>query len=713
MKKLYSALLTLAAAGTLSAQQLPNPGFENDWTDMACWAANKTTNNGKTAAPWKISHVASPSVAAQTVGSQDTGNGGGSAVKLENPVKVGKTIPGYLTLGQPWSTASGITGKNPDGGTFGGIDFAYRPDAVKFDYKSTGTGQPTIVAYSWKGTYTQANVPSNIVVSGSVTKVIMTDRDRNILDMTPEQGGDITQRGTRIMKLNKRLKAEQSDWTTTTFEFEYETQDTPEKFNIIFAAEDYFSASPASSNTLTIDNVELLYYSRLSSLTVNGQAVEGFNANKYNYDMSSVVMPTDASVIDYTLLSPSNSAKAQVTLDPVTLTAKIVVTNSNAGGTDIDGNSSHTYTIQFGEEQQKIEYGGTVYEGTVTLLPNEALGLDENLDIPGTVHIIADDNDASKCTFVLPDFSLAEANLGDIIVENVTATKSGSKTTYEGEVKGLKLHMGDMEINANVVVKGTTTDAGEAKMIIDVIWLSEYEDENGDIVVTEVPINVEFATEGWTDEGGETPDVPVIENADAYRGIVTLLANEDLGLDEDLPSEGIVYIINQDGLIQTMAAGDGSSYVTFLLPDFEILGSTVGDIRVENVTKTEIAGGHSYNGTKDNLQLDFLGMTISASVNLSGRTTDDGHAYMDIAVIWHSETGEQNEDGTPVILDVPINVSFNGDRVLAGIDGIEADNSEKPVEYFNIQGMRVNGEHLTPGLYIRRQGTDVKKIYVK
>jgi len=46
-----------------------------------------------------------------------------------------------------------------------------------------------------------------------------------------------------------------------------------------------------------------------------------------------------------------------------------------------------------------------------------------------------------------------------------------------------------------------------------------------------------------------------------------------------------------------------------------------------------------------------------------------------------------------------------------GIADINVDNANAPVEYFNLQGIRV--ENPANGLYIRRQGTKVEKIYVK
>jgi hypothetical protein len=54
---------------------------------------------------------------------------------------------------------------------------------------------------------------------------------------------------------------------------------------------------------------------------------------------------------------------------------------------------------------------------------------------------------------------------------------------------------------------------------------------------------------------------------------------------------------------------------------------------------------------------------------------------------------------------------FDYDYKNAGVDNITVDsNSNAPVEYFNLNGVRVNGDNLTPGLYIRRQGNKTTKV---
>ena len=50
---------------------------------------------------------------------------------------------------------------------------------------------------------------------------------------------------------------------------------------------------------------------------------------------------------------------------------------------------------------------------------------------------------------------------------------------------------------------------------------------------------------------------------------------------------------------------------------------------------------------------------------------------------------------------------------LSGIEGIEADGSDAPVEYFNLMGLPVAADNLTPGIYIVRRGNTVSKTYVR
>ena len=52
-------------------------------------------------------------------------------------------------------------------------------------------------------------------------------------------------------------------------------------------------------------------------------------------------------------------------------------------------------------------------------------------------------------------------------------------------------------------------------------------------------------------------------------------------------------------------------------------------------------------------------------------------------------------------------------KTSSGIEDVAVADSEAPKEYFNLQGMRVDAESLTPGLYIVRQGNNSTKVLVK
>lgn len=55
-------------------------------------------------------------------------------------------------------------------------------------------------------------------------------------------------------------------------------------------------------------------------------------------------------------------------------------------------------------------------------------------------------------------------------------------------------------------------------------------------------------------------------------------------------------------------------------------------------------------------------------------------------------------------------VDSNG-NVLSGVEAVMTDDVNAPVEYFNLQGVRVNADQ--PGLYIRRQGNKAEKVTIR
>lgn len=138
----------------------------------------------------------------------------------------------------------------------------------------------------------------------------------------------------------------------------------------------------------------------------------------------------------------------------------------------------------------------------------------------------------------------------------------------------------------------------------------------------------------------------------------------------------------------------GENTCTFMLPDFSLdLGNgpiNVGDIIVPDVTTSEENGVTTYNGEAKGLML----AVGSVDVTVAGTIDASGEAYMDIDVMW---------------LGNPINVTFSSKT--SGINIVTDENA--PLEYYNLNGTRVDASRLPAGIYIRRQGNKADKIIVR
>ena len=486
MKKIFTSLFAATAVAlTVGAQQLPNNGFEEAWVDCVPWTSTgNTTAEGTTPTSWKVSNTVGTKLGLSYLGKTSVakkvaGYKSESAVNLFNKSVAGQVIPGYFGLGTPWATASSATGANKAGGEFGGIEFVYRPDAIQFMYQSSGDQQPTVVAYTWNGKFVQKDVSGNIVTNGKPKKVDMVDRDRNVIGMTDApQGGEVTEKGTLVALINSRLEESTTDWTKGEFEFTYSAEAAPEKINVVFSAGDYFSTTLKSNSTLTVDDVKLIYFSRLKSLKVNGVDVPEFAPDTYEYNVDAE-MHVDASAIAAECKGNSGSAKAEVALDAANNKATVTVTNSNVGGTDVDGEESHVYTLNFKPAQQ--EENILIYNG---ILKIEMDGEDiSNGGIESPLQLIPN-ADYTECNLLLPEKALGDG-FGDIKVDNVKMTKNGGITDFNGFVKGLTL-MGGV-IVADAVVTGTCDAEGNIDLLIDVTW-----DNEG----TPTPIKVTFNGKG-------------------------------------------------------------------------------------------------------------------------------------------------------------------------------------------------------------------------
>ncbi|MCM1354877.1 MAG: PCMD domain-containing protein [Staphylococcus sp.] len=341
MKLFYKATLSVMLAGTVASgamaqAQLPNSSFEDSWADCTPWTffqsegyvgQQSTFAVGTTPKGWIISNVAGMAscytddennlqvsgLGATTVGEKAEGYESETAVKLTNnpnPFMATQIVPGYLTLGTSWSTAKptfqgwSIVVTESDGGAFGGMEFTERPSGIEFMYKrSRGETKPdeksTVVAYLWKGHWTQKDVPAIVYMAGDPVVKDMTDRDRCVLGMDLEgcQGGEVTKSDDAelIAVMIAEITENTDEWTKFTGKFEYKSDATPEMINVIIAAGDYFGGAEAvgKDNSLTVDNVNLLYEN--SASTYPGYLNVEMMGNKIATDQASKIEITATS----------------------------------------------------------------------------------------------------------------------------------------------------------------------------------------------------------------------------------------------------------------------------------------------------------------------------------------------------------------------------------------------------------------------------------
>lgn len=368
MKQKFLLLAALAGGGNLGAQaqQLTNSTFDNEWVTCYPYVAGKHVTRARGTQPdgWTISNVdGMGGTGATEVGSEDNSHTGhGKAVNLVNKANQymkSQKVPAYLTLGTTWSTShvkfsfSGIKPEKNDGGTFGGINFINKPDAITFDYKtnSSQAQKPMVIAYLWSGSWSQANVPTEIKMGTPATET-MVDRDRNILGMSTDQGGAVTNNnGVKIASMQQEITAKTNDWETATFDFTYDKPNaTPEKLNIIFSAGNYFAdaAQVVEGLTVSIDNVKLVYYHELLSVKYNGSSYAVGSNNEV--DLSSVAY--DPSITpEFT--KKGVGATIQTTFDENTQTMKVEVFGNDYNAAS-NPDSKTTYTLKFAQKPAQL-----------------------------------------------------------------------------------------------------------------------------------------------------------------------------------------------------------------------------------------------------------------------------------------------------------------------------------------------------------------------
>lgn len=370
MKKFYStfvALIVLTVLGTISvsAQQVPNPSFE-DWSgekyddqiQLKDWYASNVTQVGF---KFNLAHREAGHTGSYSMMVQDTEVGA---------MGITEVSPGYFSLGKPWTHLPSITEINKaTAGTSGGINFKYRPDSMSVWIKRTGANVDKedfyLLYYAWSGTAKSSKYKGK---NGSCTSISQTNEESDIrlaLDAN-ECGTD--QKANQIAEGMWREKKEYGEWTNIRVPIYYFSNDVPTMMNIIFSASNYpnYRANDGlyKGNSLYVDDVELIYSSKIQKLYIGGKEWKGFDPNTteeqtYSLGRSATAIPEIKAVRG--VGSITNAKGETVAFSGRELSgSEISITNGALDGAPTvitvkseDGKSTTTYKIKFVREASK------------------------------------------------------------------------------------------------------------------------------------------------------------------------------------------------------------------------------------------------------------------------------------------------------------------------------------------------------------------------
>lgn len=331
MKKFFTTLF-LSAAVAVQAQQLPNGGFDS-WK-TACGSTDAVSKMsvrpGVEPSDWNGSSVNQMGQKKELISNQD------GAVKMINAwigfMGIGSVAPGFIDLGTPWVYAS-MSLSECDGGVYGGVSFTNKPDAITGKFKrEDSTGESShIIVYLWNGTFVS-----------NIGKKSAPDQARNNVDRAIIGESNYTGDGTLVAKCDYTFTTTDGEWKEITVPIEYVSDEAPEMMNTIISGGDYWTrANMKEGTTLYADDVQFVYYSRLASLTYNGD-----NYYKEDVDTYYIFDEYDASKLSYTLKGQSASANVTKNAANSAFFDEVTITVSNVDN-DIDGVSTHTYNVVF------------------------------------------------------------------------------------------------------------------------------------------------------------------------------------------------------------------------------------------------------------------------------------------------------------------------------------------------------------------------------
>lgn len=356
---LVVSCLLLLMAGVLQAQQLPNASFED-------WSGAQFDGNIQPAS-WNVSNVTQFGFKFNFA-YREAGHTGSYCLRVQDreigAAGITEVSPGYFSLGQPWVYIESLTKVSyATAGTEGGMSFTYRPDSMSVWIKRTGNNTDKedfyLLYYAWSGTAKSSKYKGK---NGSCTSVSKTNEESDIRIALDGNECGTDQKANQIAEGMWRERKTYGEWTNIKVPIYYFNNDAPTMMNIIFSASNYPNYRANSGlydgNSLWVDDVSLIYSSKIQKLYIDDKEWKGFDPNNtgeqvYSLGQSATTLPKIEAKRGIGTLTNAHGETANFT--GRTLSGKeITITNGEIDGAPTtitvraeDGSSTTTYKIKF------------------------------------------------------------------------------------------------------------------------------------------------------------------------------------------------------------------------------------------------------------------------------------------------------------------------------------------------------------------------------
>ena len=277
MKKNIITIFLLALSACVQAQQLPDSHFEN-------WS--RVYNGDAQLEDWNGSNVTQVGLKFTFMYAKPGRSGKCAYVADRSVGALGITAvgPGYISLGEPWQYLRGLSINSATAGTTGGIVWKYRPDTMAVWIKRTGANTDKedfhLLYYSWAGTAKGASYKNKV---GKCTSTERINEESDIRQATDGNECGVDEPAKQIAEGWYRARAKYDEWTQIKVPILYMSNGKPTMCNVIFSAGNYpaFRANDGlyDGNAIYVDDVQMIYSSRIDKLTINGKEWKEFDPN--------------------------------------------------------------------------------------------------------------------------------------------------------------------------------------------------------------------------------------------------------------------------------------------------------------------------------------------------------------------------------------------------------------------------------------------------